>query len=188
MLNKQFSTVFLEVNCIEAPQIGVSSLTAPYILLHTNPIPSQLVGMQRCHLLFALNMDISQVAIRVRPPLQREFEGYHPFQNTALVSASQRILTVSENLQSIEDGGAAADAGLVSPETHLHLRPARSNIADPNCMSCWSLLGAGVRHIQVHLRQSIWTYSGPGRGVRAQRQADRAIYPASMPAKDLPTA
>ena len=45
-----------------------------------------------------------QVAIRVRPPLLRELEGYQPFQNTALVDTSQRILTVSENLHAIQNG------------------------------------------------------------------------------------
>ena len=54
-----------------------------------------------------------QVAIRVRPPLLRELEGYQPFQNTALVDTSQRILTVSENLHAIQNGSSAADAGLV---------------------------------------------------------------------------
>ncbi|CAL8468827.1 g8368 [Coccomyxa elongata] len=53
-----------------------------------------------------------QVAIRVRPPLLRELEGYQPFQNTALVDTSQRILTVSENLHAIQNGSSAADAGL----------------------------------------------------------------------------
>jgi hypothetical protein len=56
-----------------------------------------------------------QVAIRVRPPLLRELEGYQPFQNTALVDTRQTILTVSENLHAIQNGGSAADAGLVRP-------------------------------------------------------------------------
>ena len=54
-----------------------------------------------------------QVVIRVRPPLQRELEGYQPFQNTALVDAGQRKLTVSENAQSIQSGANAADIALV---------------------------------------------------------------------------
>jgi hypothetical protein len=54
-----------------------------------------------------------QVAIRVRPPLLRELEGYQPFQNTALVDPNEKILTVSENVQSVQNGGNAADAGLV---------------------------------------------------------------------------
>ena len=63
-----------------------------------------------------------QVVIRVRPPLRRELEGYQPFQNTALIDAGQRILTVSENLQSIQHGGAnGADAGLVSGHTSARL-------------------------------------------------------------------
>lgn len=55
-----------------------------------------------------------QVVIRVRPPLQRELEGYQPFQNTALVDPGQRKLTVSENAQSIQNGAAASDIALVS--------------------------------------------------------------------------
>lgn len=55
----------------------------------------------------------AQVAIRVRPPLLRELEGYQPFQNTALVDPSEKILTVSENWQSIQNGGNAGDVGLV---------------------------------------------------------------------------
>ena len=64
---------------------------------------------------FAHNCDWMQVAIRVRPPLLRELEGYQPFQNTALVDTRQTILTVSENLHAIQNGGSAADAGLVRP-------------------------------------------------------------------------
>ena len=54
-----------------------------------------------------------QVVIRVRPPLQRELEGYQPFQNTAIVDIGQRKLTVSENAQSIQSGANAADIALV---------------------------------------------------------------------------
>jgi len=56
----------------------------------------------------------TQVVIRVRPPLQRELEGYQPFQNTALVDPGQRKLTVSENAQSIQNGANASDIALVS--------------------------------------------------------------------------
>ena len=62
---------------------------------------------------FTLCETYMQVVIRVRPPLQRELEGYQPFQNTALVDAGQRKLTVSENAQSIQSGANAADIALV---------------------------------------------------------------------------
>ncbi|CAL5221751.1 g4003 [Coccomyxa viridis] len=53
-----------------------------------------------------------QVVIRVRPPLQRELEGYQPFRNTALVDPGQRKLTVSENAQSIQNGANPSDIAL----------------------------------------------------------------------------
>ena len=114
-------------------------------------VPLTCVGFVEVSFVSALEYAIAQVAIRVRPPLQRELEGYHPFQNTALVSANQRIVTVSENLQSTEDGGAAADAGLVSysptckEAVTMTARPHKMH--DPG----WHGWGAGVFHLQVHL-------------------------------------
>ena len=45
--------------------------------------------------------------------MQRELEGYQPFQDTAIVDTGQRKLTVSENAQSIQSGANAADIALV---------------------------------------------------------------------------
>ncbi len=58
-----------------------------------------------------------QVVIRVRPPLARELQGYRPFENSALVDPSQRVITLSENLQSLAANGGASnspDNGMVS--------------------------------------------------------------------------
>ena len=49
----------------------------------------------------------SQVVIRVRPPLPRELHGYRPFEQAALVDPNQRVMTLSENLQSLSASGAA---------------------------------------------------------------------------------
>ena len=56
-----------------------------------------------------------QVVIRVRPPLPRELQGYRPFENSALVDPNQRVITLSENLQSLTANGSAQspDNGMV---------------------------------------------------------------------------
>ncbi|KAK9829931.1 hypothetical protein WJX72_008705 [[Myrmecia] bisecta] len=55
-----------------------------------------------------------KVVIRVRPPLARELQGLRPFENTVLVDPSQRVITLSENLQSLTaTGNGALDNGLV---------------------------------------------------------------------------
>lgn len=46
-----------------------------------------------------------QVVVRVRPPLARELAGYRPFENAVLVDPSQKVITLSENLQSIANNG-----------------------------------------------------------------------------------
>ncbi|DBA91171.1 hypothetical protein WJX77_002837 [Trebouxia sp. C0004] len=51
-----------------------------------------------------------KVVIRVRPPLARELQGYRPFENSALVDPNQRVITLSENLQSLAANGGAANS------------------------------------------------------------------------------
>ena len=53
-----------------------------------------------------------QVVVRVRPPLPRELQGFHPFQNAALTDPSKRLITVSENLAALQNNGV--ENGLVS--------------------------------------------------------------------------
>lgn len=48
------------------------------------------------------------VVIRVRPPLPREMNGERPFQNVVRVDQSERVITISENLNaSLEDAALA---------------------------------------------------------------------------------
>ena len=63
-----------------------------------------------------------QVVIRVRPPLARELQGYRPFENSALVDPNQRVITLSENLQSLTANGNAAQ----SPDNGMVRLPATS--------------------------------------------------------------
>lgn len=41
----------------------------------------------------------------MRPPLPRELTGYRPYENAVLVDGSQKVVTLSENLQSIANNG-----------------------------------------------------------------------------------
>ena len=43
--------------------------------------------------------------MRVRPPLPRELTGYRPYENAALVDPSHKVITLSENLQSLSSNG-----------------------------------------------------------------------------------
>ena len=57
-----------------------------------------------------------QVVIRVRPALARELQGYRPFENAAMVDPNQRVITLSENLQSLTANGGqtqSPDNGMV---------------------------------------------------------------------------
>ncbi len=56
----------------------------------------------------------------MRPPLARELQGYRPFENSALVDPNQRVITLSENLQSLTANGGSAqspDNGMVGTPT-----------------------------------------------------------------------
>ena len=56
-----------------------------------------------------------QVVIRVRPPLPRELQGMRPFENTVMADPSHRTIILSENLQSLQSGGATnTENGLAS--------------------------------------------------------------------------
>ncbi|GAB4823415.1 hypothetical protein N2152v2_010461 [Parachlorella kessleri] len=46
-----------------------------------------------------------KVVVRVRPPLPRELTGYRPYENAALVDPSHKVITLSENLQSLSSNG-----------------------------------------------------------------------------------
>lgn len=49
------------------------------------------------------------VVIRVRPPLPRELHGDRPFQNVVRVDKSERVITISENLNvSLDDASMAS--------------------------------------------------------------------------------
>ena len=50
------------------------------------------------------------VVIRVRPPLPRELNGDRPFQNVVRVDQSERVITISENLNASLDDAALAGA------------------------------------------------------------------------------
>ena len=66
------------------------------------------------------------VVIRVRPPLPREMNGDRPFQNVVRVDQSERVITISENLNaSLED---AALAGAYTAHTFTFDR-----VYDQNC-------------------------------------------------------
>ena len=63
-----------------------------------------------------------QVVIRVRPPLARELQGYRPFENAAMVDPNQRVITLSENLQSLTANGGqtqSPDNGMVYADAVL---------------------------------------------------------------------
>lgn len=81
-----------------------------------------------------------QVVIRVRPPLARELQGYRPFENAAMVDPNQRVITLSENLQSLTANGGAA----VSPDNGM-VRAKASVVT--SCINI-ALLG--------HLVQILW--------------------------------
>ena len=70
----------------------------------------------------------TQVVIRVRPPLHRELQALHPYENTVAVDAAQRVITLSENLASLQGASSAAgtasvDNGMVRPALPLTNRP-----------------------------------------------------------------
>lgn len=56
---------------------------------------------------------MTQVVIRVRPPLPREVEGERMFQNIVSVDKEEHVITISENLNAILDevGGSIRSAG-----------------------------------------------------------------------------
>ena len=53
-----------------------------------------------------------QVVVRIRPPLPRELHGFRPFENAVLVDASHQLVTLSENLAALSNGGV--ENGIVS--------------------------------------------------------------------------
>lgn len=76
-----------------------------------------------------------QVVIRVRPPLARELQGYRPFENAAIVDPNQRVITLSENLQSLTANGGQSqspDNGMVCAEAV----PAPLNHPDVAVLEC----------------------------------------------------
>lgn len=46
---------------------------------------------------------LTQVVIRVRPPLPREVEGERMFQNIVSVDKEEHVITISENLNAVLD-------------------------------------------------------------------------------------
>ncbi|CAG9465541.1 unnamed protein product [Pedinophyceae sp. YPF-701] len=53
-----------------------------------------------------------KVVIRVRPPLERELNNYREFQQCVLVEDSQKMVTISENLQALLDPSSGLDPGM----------------------------------------------------------------------------
>ena len=57
------------------------------------------------------------MVIRVRPPLPRELQGLRPYEHTVVVDPGQRVITLSENLASLQggkgSGTASFDNGMV---------------------------------------------------------------------------
>lgn len=59
--------------------------------------------------------DNFKVAIRVRPPVEREMEGGKQFQNIVAVNSEANILTVSENIAAMSTAERAGNAGELFP-------------------------------------------------------------------------
>lgn len=57
---------------------------------------------------------VTQVVIRVRPPLPREVDGERMFQNIVSVDKDEHVITISENLNAILDEVSARVAFEVS--------------------------------------------------------------------------
>lgn len=55
---------------------------------------------------------LPQVVVRVRPPLPRELHGFRPFENAVLVDPAHQLITLSENLAALSNGGV--ENGIVS--------------------------------------------------------------------------
>jgi Kinesin motor domain len=64
---------------------------------------------------------ISQVVVRVRPPLPRELTGDVPFQNIIAIDEREQEITISENIDAVfdENGNATANTGLYT--THRYM-------------------------------------------------------------------
>ena len=48
---------------------------------------------------------MSQVVVRIRPPLPRELHGFRAFENAVLVDPSAQVVTLSENLAALQNNG-----------------------------------------------------------------------------------
>ena len=64
---------------------------------------------------------ISQVVVRVRPPLPRELTGDVPFQNIIAIDEREQEITISENIDAVidENGNATANPGAYT--THRYM-------------------------------------------------------------------
>ena len=64
------------------------------------------------------------MVIRVRPPLPRELQGLRPYEHTVAVDPGQRVITLSENLASLQGakgtGTATFDNGMERLSTAAH--------------------------------------------------------------------
>ena len=87
-----------------------------------------------------------QVVIRVRPPLPRELQGMRPFENTVMADPSHRTIILSENLQSLQSGGATnTENGLAS----ISCPDACSKIS-----TCESTVPSACPHRWAHIQLS----------------------------------
>ncbi len=60
---------------------------------------------------------LPQVVVRIRPPLPRELHGFRPFENAVLVDPAHQLITLSENLAALSNGGV--ENGIVSGQCKL---------------------------------------------------------------------
>ena len=51
-----------------------------------------------------------QVVIRVRPPLPQELQAIRPYEHTVAVDPGQRVITLSENLASLQGAKSSSTA------------------------------------------------------------------------------
>lgn len=86
------------------------------------------------------------MVIRVRPPLARELQGYRPFENAAIVDPNQRVITLSENLQSLTASGGqthSPDNGMVCADLappqmqSLHFRGLMASVTIMRKVHAW---------------------------------------------------
>ena len=90
----------------------------------------------------------------MRPPLPRELQALHRYENTVAVDAGERVVTLSENLASLQGasnpaGTASVDNGVVRTAARPLPIPARVDVA-----AAGSDAGSYVQH-DLWCRQAV---------------------------------